>query len=677
MNFATATLDTEGLKHFQTLRSAAIDELFERFYKVNDTIYDSYGERGNDLCREDLDLLLEFLRPSLEFGIIQPMVNYLCWLQSLLVNSNITTHHLALSLDWIADFFDRHMAANEAKIVLNSLALIKTQFQQVEHKASATQQSVPEPWPESEAFELALLAGNRKQAEAIFDDCLMQGRDLIDTELNLIKRALYSIGEKWQNNQVTVAQEHIATALSQSLIKRGFLYSQVPTANGRKVLMACVQGNEHEVGLQIIADTFHFSGWDVQYLGANVPTDALLNQVEQYKPDLIGLSVAFAHQLNVVKEFISHLRQAHGNGHPPVIVGGLAINQIDTLASLHGVIANSSDASYAVNSATSLANQVGIPKHFPIDIQSLKTIATAVIDENGTLLDANQGFLRLLPHDLKSPLGANISGLFIKPDFAKLVSTKNTKTGESYSGQVIIGESSGMRHSLTCHVWHENGSVRLMGEYDIDALEKLSDTILNINQEASLVKNRLSQTNARLKKANAALKQHEADLVEKLLTDSLTGVGNRRRLEQALKTEIKRANRNGDKLCAIIADVDHFKRVNDDYGHQTGDMVLMKFGAILKSESRSTDIVARFGGEEFVMLLPNTRLTQAVEKADKLRASFSAEVIPGMKRIVTSSFGVAELRQGEDGESLLHRIDAALYQAKKNGRNKVVAATEL
>lgn len=317
-------------------------------------------------------------------------------------------------------------------------------------------------------------------------------------------------------------------------------------------------------------------------------------------------------------------------------------------------------------------------KHFPIDIQLLHTIAAAVIDDQGTLLEANPGFLRLLPSNLKHPVGSKISRFFIQPNFATLVSAKNnTQKGESYFGLMTIGEYTGITRSLKGRVWHSKNNIRVLAEYDIDELERLSDTMLNLNQEASLVHRSLSQTNSRLKNANAALKQHESVLLAKSLTDTLTGVGNRRRLDQALKTEIKRANRNGDKLCAVMADIDHFKLVNDDYGHTAGDMVLAKFGVILKSQSRLSDIVTRFGGEEFVVLMPHTALDQAIAKAENLRITLSASIIPPLKSIVTSSFGVAELSEGEDGESLLHRIDAALYQAKKKGRNNVVAAPEL
>jgi diguanylate cyclase (GGDEF)-like protein len=123
-----------------------------------------------------------------------------------------------------------------------------------------------------------------------------------------------------------------------------------------------------------------------------------------------------------------------------------------------------------------------------------------------------------------------------------------------------------------------------------------------------------------------------------------------------------------------MIDIDHFKRVNDDFGHAGGDSVLAHVGALLKAQTRSTDVVARFGGEEFVVLLPHTVLAQAVAKAAQIGTALSREPVEPLTRRVTASFGVAELSTGEDGAALLARADAALYEAKRTGRDRVVSA---
>jgi diguanylate cyclase (GGDEF)-like protein len=159
--------------------------------------------------------------------------------------------------------------------------------------------------------------------------------------------------------------------------------------------------------------------------------------------------------------------------------------------------------------------------------------------------------------------------------------------------------------------------------------------------------------------------------------DALTGLGNRRKFEESFSVEINRMQRHGGKLCIMMADIDHFKKINDRYGHGVGDEVLVQFGELLCLLMRPTDIVARIGGEEFVVLMPHTGVSKAVATAERLRTSLADRHIGMLKEPITVSIGVAELEEGEDRESVLRRADQALYHAKRLGRNKVAAANPL
>lgn len=359
MNVDTPALGPAGLERFEQLRSDAIDAVTERFYACHDAVYARFGQRGRDACREDLGFHLEFLRPVLEFGIVQPMVDYLRWLASVLAVRDIPAEHLSQSLDWLSEFFATHMAEPDAGLVVKALHLAKEKFLHGDAAGPAGIDPNPNAWTECEAFASALLSGDRRAAHSLFDGCLDQGRGLVETELQMVQPALYTIGKKWQDNQVTVAQEHLATAIAQSVMMHGLLKSQIPAANGSTIVLACVEGNQHAVGLQMVADAFQLAGWDVQYLGANVPTNALIKHVAQFKPNLLGLSVSFAHQLRVVKDIMSRLTQSFGAARPPVIVGGLAINQFGGLVRALGVDTWSRDAGSAVASASQLAGQAG------------------------------------------------------------------------------------------------------------------------------------------------------------------------------------------------------------------------------------------------------------------------------------------------------------------------------
>lgn len=169
------------------------------------------------------------------------------------------------------------------------------------------------------------------------------------------------------------------------------------------------------------------------------------------------------------------------------------------------------------------------------------------------------------------------------------------------------------------------------------------------------------------------------------LTDSLTGVNNRRFFDQRLGEEVARAQRSGEPLACLFLDIDHFKRINDQYGHRIGDRVLSEVAGLIRDQLRSTDVLGRYGGEEFSALLVNAKKEKALEIAERIRSIIEAQPFPQEDNdslSVTISIGVSSLqvRAGEGleniAEELVDRADQALYLAKNAGRNRVVPAQE-
>jgi diguanylate cyclase (GGDEF)-like protein len=167
----------------------------------------------------------------------------------------------------------------------------------------------------------------------------------------------------------------------------------------------------------------------------------------------------------------------------------------------------------------------------------------------------------------------------------------------------------------------------------------------------------------------------ELALMRLATTDALTGLPNRRYFLEAADLEIERVNRFGAAASLVMIDLDHFKTVNDTYGHAVGDEALRCLTKIFKKQLRQMDVFARIGGEEFVIMLPGTNETGGVIVAEKLRLALSeTPVKSGQNQFhTTACFGVAEVRAGDKGaDDCLSRADAALYAAKRNGRNRVV-----
>lgn len=182
------------------------------------------------------------------------------------------------------------------------------------------------------------------------------------------------------------------------------------------------------------------------------------------------------------------------------------------------------------------------------------------------------------------------------------------------------------------------------------------------------------------KQAEQELQALQQQLRDQAIHDPLTGLYNRRYLEEALARELIIAERKGLCISAIMGDLDHFKLVNDNYGHRAGDEVLRTFGKLLKACSRGSDIDCRYGGEEFLLLLPDMNEESAIERAESLRLALASTPIEfeGSIISVTGSFGVACFpRHGRTGDSLISAADKALYAAKDAGRNRVVSCATL
>lgn len=170
--------------------------------------------------------------------------------------------------------------------------------------------------------------------------------------------------------------------------------------------------------------------------------------------------------------------------------------------------------------------------------------------------------------------------------------------------------------------------------------------------------------------------QAEAVLRHQACTDPLTQLQNRRAVLDAIGCEVAAFQRQGRSLVVIVADVDHFKMINDKHGHLAGDGVLQSVAKVLQGGVRSMDHVARWGGEEFLVVLPSTDMAEARLVAERLRACVAAQVCHSAKGPipVTMTLGVADLHAGESAEQLISRADQALYQGKQSGRNQVVVA---
>ncbi|NIR30529.1 MAG: GGDEF domain-containing protein [Gammaproteobacteria bacterium] len=301
-------------------------------------------------------------------------------------------------------------------------------------------------------------------------------------------------------------------------------------------------------------------------------------------------------------------------------------------------------------------------------LEELNGVAVALLDDAGAVLEANRGFTRLLEETTPQHGDARSAAwLFQQPRFADLTCALADESGCVFRGPITMGSARGTPRSLNASIYRRADALLFVGEYDVVGLERVASMALGLNQELADIQRELARRNRELKRTQAELETLSR-------TDAMTGLPNRRHLDDRLTDEVYRLRRYGSPLCVSLVDVDHFKTINDRFGHRTGDAVLRTVARLLAQSVRRSDFVARWGGEEFALLLPETRLVGACTMLERLRQTLSDYVVPPLTAPVTASFGVSEVGAEEDGESALCRADRALYRAKREGRNRVALA---
>lgn len=201
--------------------------------------------------------------------------------------------------------------------------------------------------------------------------------------------------------------------------------------------------------------------------------------------------------------------------------------------------------------------------------------------------------------------------------------------------------------------------------------ERLLSIIHNITIELEEYRDKLERAVLELQTENTERQRAVEKLEELSTTDPLTSIYNRRKFNELLISEVERSKRYQTGLSIIMCDIDHFKKINDTFGHDVGDNALKVFSSRINDNIREVDMFARWGGEEFMILMPNVDAKNACSVAEKLRKIIEETEVKKADSF-TASFGVTNLIENDTAESFIKRVDEALYKAKTSGRNKVV-----
>ncbi len=303
--------------------------LTERYFETRKGISGEQKNRIRKLCKEDAGHHLRNLRSALRFGVPEIFAAYATWLRNVFESRNLDSAHVLDAFEAIGEILDAaDLVSRDRGLLSDVIAVGISAFADAPSGGSIVPGSGGRlPAPRADPFLRCLIANDRTRAVDIVEQAMQQGSSLAAVSVGLIQPAMYEVGRLWQINQLTVAQEHLATAISQSILAKAFGWAEMKDAVDRRALFSCVEGNFHTLGLRMVSDAFEVEGWSVDYLGANTPVQDLVQMLDSQPTDLLGLSVSMYDQIETLAGTIDRARGELGNRCPPIAVGGLPLNE--------------------------------------------------------------------------------------------------------------------------------------------------------------------------------------------------------------------------------------------------------------------------------------------------------------------------------------------------------------
>ncbi|MBN1990990.1 MAG: cobalamin-dependent protein [Bacteroidales bacterium] len=297
-------------------------------YKREPHLWDKYGEAGKIHSLRDVGYHLQFLAEAVSSGNILIFSDYVAWVKKLFKGLNLPEASMQIALECIDTTLKQELSTEQYPIISPFIAAGLT--------------TLNEPLPSNSSFidrnaplgELAhtytqtLLNGDRHTAQRLILDAVEQGVPIRDIYLNVFQKSQYEIGNLWLENKINVAKEHFCTAATQHIMSQLYPHIFSTQRKGVSFLAANIGGELHEIGIRMVADFFEMEGWDTYYLGSNTPVDSIVKSANEYKVNLIGLSITLPTHISLLKNAVAIIRKGVSSS-TKIMIGGLALNRED------------------------------------------------------------------------------------------------------------------------------------------------------------------------------------------------------------------------------------------------------------------------------------------------------------------------------------------------------------
>jgi methanogenic corrinoid protein MtbC1 len=291
-----------------------------------------YGERGRQFCTADACFHIEFLAGAIEADSPQAFANYSRWTARMLGSRGIGAHTLEENLAQLEKHLSAALLPNEREAVLTFLMRGR--------EACHEPDSPPEAQTPGNRLELtrdvflaAILGGQRQAALGVVEEALRSGHSIVDVYVDVFTESLYRVGDLWERNKISVAQEHIATSITQYAIAAVYRRMVPSEVNRGSMVVTGVAGELHQIGANLVADSMEAEGWTVRFLGTNLPHSSVLATVEEISANVLCISTTILSNLPSVVDLIQTVRSQLKEGAPKIVLGGAAYRMATQFAS--------------------------------------------------------------------------------------------------------------------------------------------------------------------------------------------------------------------------------------------------------------------------------------------------------------------------------------------------------
>jgi len=307
-------------------KSIIAKEVVEKQYSGAPGFWEQYGEKGKRKGMQDVAYHLSFLSEAIQLEDPDIFTDYIEWVKLLFREINLSEKIIINTLEYMKSVLKEYIPGNLYDTVLS---ILEAGINKVSEPIQ-TEDSYIDPDAEmgkiAKEYNELLLEGRRYEAGRLIFKEVDNGRPIKDIYLKVFQPSQMEVGRLWLMNRISVAKEHYVSAATQMIMSQLYPYIFSTQRKGFSFIGACVGGELHEIGLRMVCDFFEMDGWDTYYLGANTPAQAIIEAIQQYKADVIGLSIAMPFHQSLLKDLIEQIKMGVKEKKPKILVGGNGID---------------------------------------------------------------------------------------------------------------------------------------------------------------------------------------------------------------------------------------------------------------------------------------------------------------------------------------------------------------